>query len=55
MFSFYIPEGKNPDEFEGAVFDRIGRFVEYASANDVLILHENEKESLEKKQKNAKN
>lgn len=54
MFSFYIPEGKNPDEFEGAVFDRIGRFVEYAAANDVLLLHENEKGIFGEKAKECK-
>jgi len=42
MFSFYIPEGKT-EEYRGKVFDRIGQFVAYASANDVVLLHENEK------------
>ena len=43
MFSFYIPEGHAPSDYEDAVFERIGNFVDYASANDALLLHENEK------------
>lgn len=43
MFSFYIPEGKSPADYETEVFDRLGRFVDYASANDAVLLHENEK------------
>ena len=39
--------GSGPDPFrepyKGQVFDRIGRFVDYASQNDVILLHENEK------------
>lgn len=33
-----------PAAYEGEVFDRIGKFVDYASANDTLLLHENEKD-----------
>lgn len=43
MFSFYLPEENNPIKYESAVFERIGRFVDYATANDVVLLHENEK------------
>lgn len=43
MFSFYLPEGSNPAGYEGVVFDRIGRFVDYAAENGVVLLHENEK------------
>lgn len=42
MFSFYIPEGKEK-EYKGKVFDRLGRFADYASRNDIVLLHENEK------------
>ncbi len=35
---------KDPAAYEGEVFDRIGKFVDYASANDTLLLHENEKD-----------
>ena len=47
MFSFYVPgpEGKrNPDPaVREKVFDRLGKFAEYAKASDVCLLHENEK------------
>lgn len=42
MFSFYIPEGMR-ENYKGKVFEQIGRFVDYAAANDVVLLHENEK------------
>ena len=42
MFSFYMPKDSNPSDYESAVFERIGRFADYASANDALLLHENE-------------
>ena len=42
MFSFYVP-----DEVTQGIHDevlwRLGKFVEYASANDAVLLHENEK------------
>ncbi len=43
MFSFYIPQDKPLSAYESEVFDRIGRFVDYAKKNDVVLLHENEK------------
>lgn len=43
MFSFYLPRGAAPADCEGRVFERIGRFVDYADQNDVVLLHENEK------------
>ena len=43
MFSFYLPEDKSPSDFEVPVFERLGKFVDYASANDIVLLHENEK------------
>ncbi|MBQ7775663.1 MAG: sugar phosphate isomerase/epimerase [Lachnospiraceae bacterium] len=42
MFSFYIPEGKN-ESYKNQVFERLGKFVDYAKENDVVLLHENEK------------
>lgn len=42
MFSFYIPEGREK-EYKGKVFDRLGRFADYAGRNDIVLLHENEK------------
>lgn len=43
MFSFYMPEGSKSSDYEAEVIDRIGRFVDYASSNDAVLLHENEK------------
>lgn len=43
MFSFYLPKGSSPAEYEAAVFDRMGKFVDYAKANGAVVLHENEK------------
>ena len=42
MFSFYISDDQR-QTLKGEVFDRLGRFVDYASANDIILLHENEK------------
>lgn len=42
MFSFYMPEDK-VSSYKDKVFEQLGSFVDYASANDVLLLHENEK------------
>ena len=42
MFSFYVPEGKGK-EYKSKVFDRLGQFADYAKANNVVLLHENEK------------
>lgn len=42
MFSFYMPE-EVTSGMHDEVMERMGRFVEYASANDVVLLHENEK------------
>lgn len=42
MFSFYVPEGRG-EFYKQEVFERIGRFVDYAKNNDVVLLHENEK------------
>lgn len=55
MFSFYLPQESDPAAYEDEVFDRIGKFVDYASANDTLLLHENEKISMEQWLRNAKN
>lgn len=44
MFSFYMPEGEEPEQYRDEVFSRIGRMVRYAEERDVILLHENEKE-----------
>lgn len=43
MFSFYIPQGRVPEDFREEVLDRVGRMVEEAAAWDSVLLHENEK------------
>lgn len=42
MFSFYVADDKRR-EFRDEVFERMGRFVDYAKKSDVVLLHENEK------------
>jgi len=53
MFSFYIPEGKS-EAYKSQVFDRLGQFVDYAAANDAVLLHENEKDIYGEKAKECK-
>lgn len=45
MFSFYIPGDsmESRAQYRNEVFDRIGRFVDYARESGVILLHENEK------------
>lgn len=45
MFSFYIPGDSKEAraKYKDDVFDRIGKFVDYAKKNDAVLLHENEK------------
>lgn len=42
-FSFYVPEEAPVTSFREEVLDKLGRFVEYAKAEQVIYLHENEK------------
>lgn len=44
IFSYYIPSNSDPDIYKEEVFERTGRFVDYASTQDVILLHENEKD-----------
>lgn len=44
MFSFYIPKGEDPGKYRDEVFRRMKRFVEYAKEENVILLHENEKD-----------
>ena len=53
MFSFYVPEGKG-ECYKEQVFERLGQFVDYAKANDVVLLHENEKGIYGEKAKECK-
>ncbi|WP_367567810.1 sugar phosphate isomerase/epimerase family protein [Lacrimispora sp.] len=44
MFSFFMPQDGGYEPYRESVMDRLGQFVDYAKANDVLLLHENEKD-----------
>jgi sugar phosphate isomerase/epimerase len=44
MFSFFIPKGENPEKYKDEVFARMARFVNYAIEQNVILLHENEKD-----------
>lgn len=44
MFSFFMPEGENPEKYHDEVFRRVGRMADYAAKHNVILLHENEKE-----------
>ena len=43
MFSFYIPQGRAPEDFREEVLDRVGCMAEEAGRWDSVLLHENEK------------
>lgn len=43
VFSFYIPEGKEPSLFKNEVLDRMGIMAEIAKCSGVTLCHENEK------------
>lgn len=44
MFSFFIPEGKDPGEYRDAVIERMEKMVRAAKRRGFVLLHENEKE-----------
>ena len=44
MFSFFMPDGENPDHHRDEVMARTRAFVELAEAGEVTLLHENEKD-----------
>lgn len=43
MFSFFMPEDKNPEDYRDAVMERLGKFVEKAKGSGIVLCHENEK------------
>ncbi len=46
MFSIYmvdLPENKKPEDYTDFVIEKVGKMVEYAKENGVVLLHENEK------------
>ncbi len=44
MFSFFMPEGKNPEDYREEVLRRLKILIAYAKENDIILLHENEKD-----------
>lgn len=44
MFSFYIPKGKNPDDYRDEVIKKLSIFTEIAKKHNIILLHENEKD-----------
>lgn len=43
IFSFYMPEAREPEEFEDQVIDRLGAMASYGELGGIMLLHENEK------------
>ena len=43
MFSFRMPAGEDPWQYEDEVCARLEQMIQYAEDNDVVLLHENEK------------
>lgn len=44
MFSFFITEGENPYDYTDEVMNRLEKMVTFAKEENVILLHENEKE-----------
>lgn len=44
MFSFFMPEGKDPAAYKAEVMNRLEKFMEIAERYHVTLLHENEKD-----------
>lgn len=44
MFSFFIPEGEEPDKYRSQVITRWEEFLKEASGKGITLLHENEKD-----------
>lgn len=44
MFSFYIPHGKNHEDYKNEVIERLSAFAEIAESYKIHLCHENEKE-----------
>ncbi|MEO3215717.1 MULTISPECIES: Gfo/Idh/MocA family protein [unclassified Romboutsia] len=44
MFSFYMPKGKNPDDYRDEVIKKLSIFTEIAKKHNIILLHENEKD-----------
>ncbi len=44
IFSFFMPEGKDPADYREAVLEKMEKFVEIGEKYGVTLLHENEKD-----------
>lgn len=44
MFSFFMPEGKNPDDYKDVVLKKLREFIAIAEKYNVTLMHENEKD-----------
>src|SRR5512132_1141122 len=44
LFSFFIPEGSDPDSWRDEVLSRMSALAEATADSDVILVHENEKE-----------
>ena len=44
MFSFYMPKDEDPADYRTQVIGKLRQFIAVAEENDVVLLHENEKE-----------
>lgn len=44
MFSFYIPEGKDPEDYRETVIAKLEKFRDVARKHEVTLIHENEKD-----------
>jgi len=42
LFSFYIPDGKQPESYRSEVLERLSAMLEAAKGSEVMLLHENE-------------
>lgn len=44
VFSFYIPEGEDPDTYRDEAVSKMTEFAKIAERHDVVLIHENEKD-----------
>ena len=44
MFSFYIPEGKNPADYREVVIEKLKKYAAIAEKHGIILIHENEKD-----------
>ena len=43
LFSFFIPQDKNPEDYKDEVINRLGTFLDLAKGTGITLCHENEK------------